>query len=436
MTIDVAATSSSDLVPGEDSQNPSVDAPDLRVFVFALFFIFGGITSLNDVVIPKLKELFTLTYAEAMLVQSAFFTAYFLVSLPAAAIVKRFGYMRTAVIGLVTMTAGCLLFVPASSQGLFGAFLAALFVLASGITIVQVVANPLISMLGTARTAHSRLTFAQAFNSLGTTIFPYAGSILILGSLASGDASSLTGSALTAFRTQETHVIVVTYLGLATALACVAVIVWLRRNRLPEVPPVDQPILRAFTLLARPRFGYGALCIFLYVGGEVAIGSIIVNFLMQSDVLGLGAQSAGEHVPYYWGGAMIGRFIGAYLLSLYSPGKVLATAASTVIALLLVAAIGHGAVSGWALLAIGLFNSIMFPTIFSLACEGLGRRTHEGSGIICVAIVGGAVVPLLLGGMADQAGLRAALVVPAVCYAGILAYGIYSRRPWSDHAGH
>jgi FHS family L-fucose permease-like MFS transporter len=434
MSLDIAAPTSADPVPAADDENPYVDAPDLQVFVFALFFIFGGITSLNDVVIPKLKALFTLSYAEAMLVQSAFFAAYFLISLPAAAIVKRLGYMRTAVVGLLTMTGGCLLFVPASSQGLFGAFLLALFVLASGITIVQVVANPLISMLGLPRTAHSRLTFAQAFNSLGTTIFPYVGSILILGSLPSVDASQLTGAALTAFRVQETHVIVLTYAGLATALAVVALVVWLRRNRLQETAPVDEPILKAFTLLARPRFGYGALCIFLYVGAEVAIGSIIVNFLMQSDVLGLEAQSAGQHVPYYWGGAMVGRFVGAYLLRVISPGKVLAAAASAVIVLLLVAGSSHGAVSGFALLAIGLFNSIMFPTIFTLASEGLGRRTHEGSGIICVAIVGGAVVPLLLGAVADQVGLKSALLVPAVCYAGILAYGFYARRPWKASA--
>ncbi|HXO55973.1 MAG TPA: MFS transporter, partial [Mycobacterium sp.] len=195
-------------IPSQSSGTTSADMPDLRLFVFALFFIFGGITSLNDVIIPKLKGLFTLTYGEVMLVQSAFFTAYFVISLPAAAIVRRVGYMRTAVIGLLMMTAGCLLFVPASSSGLFVTFLAALFVLAAGITIVQVVANPLISMLGAPATAHSRLTFAQAFNSLGTTIFPYVGSILILGSISKVDPSQLTGAALDAFRTQATHVIV------------------------------------------------------------------------------------------------------------------------------------------------------------------------------------------------------------------------------------
>jgi MFS transporter, FHS family, L-fucose permease len=405
------------------------DLPDLRLFVFALFFIFGGITSLNDVVIPKLKGLFTLSYGEVMLVQSAFFTAYLLISLPAAAVVRRVGYLRTAAIGLLMMTAGCLLFIPASSSGLFATFLAALFVLAAGITTVQVVANPLISMLGPPATAHSRLTFAQAFNSVGTTIFPYVGSILILGPLAKVDPSQLTGAALSAFRTQETHVIVSTYLGLAVVLVLVAALVWLRRNRLVETPLEDVTFRHAFDLLRQRRFGFGALCIFLYVGAEVAIGSLIVSYLMQSTVLGMGQEEAGKHVPFYWGGAMVGRFIGAYLLRVFSPGKVLACAAAGVIALLFISANATGAVSGWALLTVGLFNSIMFPTIFSLACEGLGPRAAEGSGIICIAIVGGAVVPLVTGHTADWVGLKTALIVPAICYAGILSYGVYARRP-------
>jgi len=402
---------------------------DLRVFVFVLFFTFGGITSLNDVIIPKLKDLFTLSYAEAMLVQSAFFVAYFLVSVPAAAIVRRVGYMRSAAIGLLTMTLGCVLFVPAASSSLFGAFLLALFVLASGITIVQVVANPLISMLGPAASAHSRLTFAQAFNSLGTTVFPYVGSILILGSLARIDPTTLSGGALDAYRVSESHVVVRAYLGLAVALALVAALVWARRKRLVESPAEVAGILHAFDLLKRPRFGFGALCIFLYVGAEVAIGSIIVNYLVQADVLGLGVEAAGKHVPFYWGGAMVGRFVGAWLLRVIAPGKVLAGAAGMVIALLAVSASSAGLVSGWSLLAIGLFNSIMFPTIFSLACEGLGRRAAEGSGIICMAIVGGAIVPLLTGMVADITGLKLALAVPALCYAGILGFGLYARRP-------
>src|ERR1700730_4015327 len=419
--------------------NPAVDADGsdanarysthLRAFVYVLFFAFGGLTSLNDVIIPKLKGLFTLTYGEVMLVQSAFFAAYFIISIPAAELVRRIGYMRSAVVGLLTMTAGCLLFIPASSHGLFGLFLLALFVLASGITTVQVVSNPLISMLGPARTASSRLTFAQAFNSVGTTLFPYVGSILILGSLATIDPTTLSGAALDAFRGAETQVVVRTYIGLAIALVLVAAVVWLERKRLVEVPAEPTPILRAFNLLTRRRFAFGTLCIFLYVGGEVAIGSVIVNYLMQPSVFDLTAGLGGEHLVFYLGGAMVGRFIGSGLLRLFSPGKVLACAATAVIALLTISANTTGLVSGWSLLDIGLFNSIMFPTIFTLASEGLGKRAAEGSGIICMAIVGGAVVPLVTGNAADLWGLKQALIVPAASSLTILAFGWFARRP-------
>jgi MFS transporter, FHS family, L-fucose permease len=405
------------------------NAASLQTFVFALFFIFGGITSLNDVIIPKLKDLFTLSYAQAMLVQSAFFAAYFLFSIPASAIVRRIGYMRTAVVGLLTMTAGCLLFIPASSSGVFATFLGALFVLAAGITIVQVVANPLISMLGAPQTAHSRLTFAQAFNSLGTTVFPYVGAILILGSLATIDPATLSGAALDAFRAEETQVVVRTYIGLAIALVIVALLVWWNRTKLVETPAPKVSMLRAFELLGQKRFAFGALCIFLYVGAEVSVGSVIVNYLMEANVLGLDAEAAGKHVPLYWGGAMVGRFLGAALLRMFSPGKVLACAAGMTILLLLVSANTTGMISGWSLLAVGLFNSIMFPTIFSLACEGLGERAAEGSGVICMAIVGGAIVPLLTGHAADLVGLKIALAVPAVCYALILCFGVFARKP-------
>ena len=405
------------------------DTGHLSLFVFALFFFFGGITSLNDVIIPRLKELFTLSYAEAMTVQSAFFGAYFIVSLPAAALVRRIGYMRAAVTGLALMLVGCLLFVPASTSARFQMFLIALFVVATGITVVQVVANPLISRLGPPATVHSRLTFAQAFNSLGTMIFPYVGSALILGSLVVTDPRALGGRALAHYRTQATHIIESTYLSLAAILLVLAILVFSYRNHLQETRSENSSWREALSLVRVPRFACGALCIFLYVGAEVAIGSLIVNYLMQSDVLAIGQKAAGEHVPFYWGGAMIGRFIGASLLRVFSPGKVLAIAAAGVMTLLFVSSHTVGELSGWSLLAIGLCNSIMFPTIFSLASEGLGARAASASGLIGVAIVGGAVVPPLTGHMADLIGLKAALFVPAICYAGIFAYGIYARRP-------
>lgn len=426
----VTPVSSADPDFGDEPTGGYINAPGLQWFVFALFFIFGGITSLNDVIIPKLKELFTLNYMQAMLVQTAFFAAYAIIGIPGAAVVRRIGYMRGAVLGLVGMMLGCLLFVPASATAEFGVFLAALFVLASGVTMVQVVSNPLISLLGPPRTAHSRLTFAQAFNSLGTTIFPYVGALVMLGGLAHVKASDLAGAALSAYRAAETLAVERSYLGLAAALAVIAAIVWVNRNRLKGEKHESGAILKSFDLMGQPRFRYGALCIFLYVGAEVAIGSLIVNYLMQARVLGLSEQDAGKLIPLYWGGALVGRFIGSAVLRLVSPGKVLAFNAAGAIALLAVSTQTEGWAAAGSYLAIGLMNSIMFPTIFSLASEGLGRRAADGSGVICVMIVGGAIVPPLTGHLADLSGsLAVALALPALCYALIAAFGWYARNP-------
>jgi MFS transporter, FHS family, L-fucose permease len=407
-----------------------IDAPQLQFFVMGLFFIFGGITSLNDVIIPKLKELFTLNYTQAMLVQFCFFAAYAVVGIPGARLVKKIGYMRGAVAGLVTMMVGCLLFIPASQTATYSVFLFALFVLASGVVIVQVVANPLISLLGPAKTVHSRLTFAQAFNSLGTTVFPFFGAILILGSLASISADQFSGAELAAYRTQETQAIVKGYFGLAVALAIVAAAVWMFKNALKGEVHEASSGLAGLDLLKRKRFGFGALCIFLYVGAEVSIGSLIVNYLMQPHVMGLQEQAAGKLIGLYWGGAMIGRFIGSLILRVVNPGLVLACAGFGAIALLVISTQTTGVLSGYTLLAVGLANAIMFPTIFTLACEKLGARAADGSGIINVAIVGGAVIPLLTGILADAtSSLAIAFILPMVCYGIIAAFGLFARQP-------
>lgn len=407
----------------------SIDAPQLQIFVMALFFIFGGITSLNDVIIPKLKELFTLNFTQAMLVQFCFFTAYAVIGIPGARLIKRIGYMRGAVAGLLTMMIGCLLFIPASQTATYGVFLFALFVLASGVVIVQVVANPLISLLGKPQTAHSRLTFAQGFNSLGTTIFPVFGSILILGSLASVSADQLSGAQLDAYRTAESQAIVTGYLGIAIALAVVAAVVWLMRNALKGEKHEASAGLAGLDLLGRPRFAYGALSIFLYVGAEVAIGSLVVSYLMQPQVMGLAEQDAGKLIGIYWGGAMIGRFIGSAIMRIISPTTVLVGVSIGAISLIALSSATTGHVSGYSLLAIGLMNAVMFPTIFSLACENLGSRAADGSGIINVAIFGGAVIPLLTGMIADVTGsLTTSLILPVLCYAIIAGFGSYSKR--------
>ena len=395
----------------------------LAVLVVSLFFIWGGATSLNDVLVPKLKGLFQLGYAQAMLVQFAFFTAYFVVSVPAGALVSRLGYGRGMAVGLITMSVGCAIFFPAAATATYGLFLGALFVLAAGITILQVAANPLIDRLGPARTASSRLTFAQAFNSLGTTIMPYVGARLILGAVEQGSGPPTDPAA----RAREAAVIGHAYLGLAVVLALIALMFWAVRRRLGDAGR-GAGFKGSLGLLKRGRLGFGVLAIFLYVGAEVTIGSVLVNFLMQPSTLGLGQQAAGERLSLYWGGAMVGRFIGAGLLRLASPGKVLACAAAGAGALALIAGAAHGPLAGWALIAVGLMNSIMFPTIFSLALEGLGSRTPQGSGLLCMAIVGGAIVPVVGGLVADAASLAVALVVPALCYAAIAAFGWSARR--------
>lgn len=408
---------------------PQVDAPGLNYFVFALFFIFGGITSLNDVIIPKLKELFTLNFFEASLVQFCFFIAYAVVGIPGARLVKKLGYMRGAVAGLVTMMAGCLLFIPASQTALFPMFLFAYFILATGVVLVQIVANPLISLLGPERTTHSRLTFAQAFNSLGTTIFPYVGAGIILGSIANVSADQLSGAALQAYRQTESAIITTTYLGLAAALALVAGAVWMFRNRLKGERHEETSLADGLALLKRPRFGYGAACIFLYVGAEVAIGSFIINYLAQEEILGQPESVIGWMVTLYWLGALIGRFIGSLVLRFVSPGLTLAAVSAGAITLIAISANMTGPIAGYTLLAVGLMNAIMFPTIFSLACEKLGPRAADGSGIINVAICGGAIIPPMYGALADATSLAFALVLPAACYAIIAGFGVFARKP-------
>jgi FHS family L-fucose permease-like MFS transporter len=394
----------------------------LLVCVISLFFIWGGITSLNDILIPKLKGLFQLSYTQALLTQFAFFTAYAVISLPAGFLVARSGYGRGIATGLAIMGIGCLLFVPAARMAAYPLFLVALFVLASGITILQVAANPLIATLGPAQTSHSRLTFAQAFNSLGTAIWPYVGAQLILGSVANVDPATLSGADLLAFQAEEAAVIGRTYVGIAVVLAVMAMAFWYWRARLGTAGEAVG-LAGSGALLRERRLMAGVAAIFLYVGAEVTIGSLLANFLMQPSTMHLSERSAGEHVALYWTGAMVGRFIGAMLLRVVSPGKLLSVFALCAVALIAAAVSLEGDAAGWALILVGLTNSVMFPTIFSLALEGLGEKSAQGSGLLCMAIVGGALVPLLAGTVADAVLLDAAFLIPAACYLLIAAFG-------------
>jgi FHS family L-fucose permease-like MFS transporter len=388
-----------------------------------LFFIWGFITCLNDILIPHLKNVFDLNYTQAMLIQFCFFGAYFLVSIPAGYLVKKAGYQRGIVIGLLIAAVGCLLFYPAASVQVYPLFLVALFVLASGITILQVAANPYVTALGKAATASSRLTLTQAFNSLGTTIAPWFGGLLILAA-----ATAEVGTA--EFKAQEAAAVQVPYLMLAAALLVLAAIFALLK--LPTVAEHHQSEIADADAGSAWQYSHlvlGALGIFVYVGGEVAIGSFLVNFLGEPHIAGLPEATAAAYISYYWGGAMVGRFIGAVVMQKIAAGKVLAFNAVAAAILVIVAMTMSGAVAMWSILAVGLFNSIMFPTIFSLAVTGLGRYTSQGSGVLCLAIVGGAIVPLLQGVLADTIGLQLSFILPVFCYVYICYYGLKGSVP-------
>ena len=398
------------------------------VIVTILFFMWGLLTSLNDVLIPHLKSVYTLTYVQAMLVQFCFFGAYFVVSLPAGALIRRIGYQKGAVTGLVIAAIGCAMFYPAATSG-YGVFLLAFFVLASGITILQVAANPYVTELGDPNTASSRLNLTQAFNSLGTTVAPHLGGMLILGGVVLGatELAQLPAVEQAAYRAKEAAMVQGPYLALAAALLVLAVLFALAR--LPKITHAEPvAILSAGegkpSALSHTHLVLGAIGIFLYVGGEVSIGSFLINFLAEPSIAGLTHAQGASYVSLYWGGAMVGRFIGFVVMRKVSPGKVLAFNAAASIILIMVAIFSSGHVAMWAILAVGLCNSIMFPTIFSMALNKLGPLTGQGSGILCMAIVGGALVPFAQGFLADEIGLQLSFFAPAVCYLYILFFGV------------
>lgn len=408
---------------------PSHRASALMVAcVVFLFFAWGFSTVLIDTIIPKLKAVFELTYAEAMLTQFAFFAGYFVFSIPAGYLLARQGYMRSIITGLLVMAAGCLLFAPAAASGAYGGFLAALFVMAAGITILQVAANPLIAGLGAESSSHARLTLAQAFNALGTTIGPMFGAALVLtGALAVDVPAGLSGPELAAARAVQSHAVQLPFLAIAAVLVALALLFFFLRNKpTPSVEGTGAHLLGAFSLLGRARLGFGVLCIFLYVGAEVSIGSLMANYLMH--VLHVSPLAAGQMVSLYWGGAMLGRFIGAGLMRFVKPGVLLSCNAVVALCLVALSATSQGEIAAYALIAVGLCNSIMFPTIFALALEDLGPRKPEGSALLCMAIVGGALIPVLTGGVADFWGIAASLAIPALCYAAIALYGASTAR--------
>ncbi|WP_244511548.1 L-fucose:H+ symporter permease [Luteibacter sp. UNCMF331Sha3.1] len=397
-----------------------------------IFFMWGFITCLNDILIPHLKAVFELNYAQALLIQLTFFGAYFIMSLPAGKLVAALGYKKGIVAGLIITGIGAALFWPAAGMRVYGFFLGALFVLATGITVLQVAANPYVALLGPEKTASSRLTLAQALNSFGTFLAPFFGGVLILSNAvkSGADIDKLSAAEQVTYRAHEAASVQGPYIGLAVVLVLLAIGVYLF-----NLPALEETTEKAddsqhslMDALKTPHVLFGVLGIFFYVGGEVSIGSFMINYLQLPEIGNMSGEVAASHVAFYWGGAMVGRFIGSALLAKFSPRKLLAAFAVINMLLVITTMLTTGTVAVYSIVVIGLFNSIMFPTIFSLGIERMGPLTGKASSLLIMAIVGGALIPWIQGIIADQIGLQHAFFIPLICYAYIVFYGLSGSK--------
>lgn len=418
------------------------------IFLTTLFFLWGFITVLVDSLVPRLKDVFEMSYAKTVLVQFAFFTAFFVVSLPAGAILTKIGYKKGIVLGLVVMAIGCLLFYPAAEFRNFNVFLIGYFTLAGGITVLQVAANPYVALLGSEQGASSRLNLSQAFNSLGTTIAPVVGALFLLSDSVktSEQINLLSPTEKVNYYASEASTVQTPFLLIAAFIGILAIV--FAFIKLPKVMQ-ESPKGGYLSLLKNKLMMMGALGIFLYVGAEVAIGSFLVNYFNDMNLSIIVAENdmmmkiantiasifnksfsnsdpkslLGIFVIFYWGGAMMGRFVGAYLTKIMSPGKVLSIFALLAVTMISISMNTQGLISMWSILAVGLFNSIMFPTIFTLTLEGLGDLKAQASGLLCMSIVGGAIIPFVFGGLIDRFGFKTAFILTMICYVYILYYG-------------
>jgi len=420
------------------------------ILLTTLFFFWGFITVLVDSLIPRLRELFTLTYFQAGMVQFAFFGAYFLLSIPASYILSKIGYKKGIILGLLTMATGCLLFYPAASYRVFGVFMLAYFILAGGMTILQVAANPFVAVLGSEDTASSRLNLSQAFNSLGTAIAPAVGALFILSDTIKSkeEISALSETAKETYLASEASAVQMPFLGLALFIGLIALIFLFAKLPTLMSETSTGTYSQAFK---NKNLMLGVLGIFFYVGAEVAIGSYLVNYFLDMNLVEVIKQNGfmksiaegilnsgltdndnkaivGVFVTFYWSGAMIGRFVGSYLTKIMKPGKVLGMFATSAILLILISISTTGLVSMWSILVVGLFNSIMFPTIFTISLDGIGELKPKASGLLCTAIVGGALIPPLYGYLTDQVGFKSALIFIILCYAYILFFGYRNNK--------
>ncbi|MFZ0734220.1 MAG: sugar MFS transporter [Candidatus Sulfotelmatobacter sp.] len=402
--------------------------------VTTLFFMWGFLTCLNDILVPHLKSIFDLNYAKSQFIQLAFFGAYAIFSIPSAKIIDWIGYQRSMVAGLLTMGAGAFLFVPAASAASYPLFLGALIVLAAGITCLQVAANPYVSILGKPETASSRLNLTQAFNSLGTFLAPFFGSLFILSAAPKtmAELRALAPDALHAYRLHEAGSVKAPYVGLGIALVVLAAAIG--SFKLPKIEHAQHRLGEEVSdsIWRHPNLIFGAIAIFVYVGAEVSIGSFLVNYFGQAEIGGLLPKVAASFVAFYWGGAMVGRFIGSALLQKVKTGGLLGLCAVCAAGLVATSMLTMGHLAMYSIILVGFFNSIMFPSIFTLGVAELGPLTGDGSGIMIMAIVGGAIIPLAQGWIADHIGLHHAFFLPVICYLYILFFALSGSKPNSE----
>jgi FHS family L-fucose permease-like MFS transporter len=401
--------------------------------VTTLFFMWGFLTCLNDILVPHLKPIFDLNYTKVMLIQFAFFGAYFLFSIPSAKVIDWIGYQRSMVVGLLVMGLGAFLFVPAASVPSYPLFLGALIVLAAGITCLQVAANPYVTVLGKPETASSRLNLTQAFNSLGTFLAPFFGGLFILTAARNiEDVRALAPDALQAYRLHEAATVKLPYVGLGIALVLLAIAIG--SFKLPKIPHAQHQLGEKVndSIWNHPNLIFGAIGIFVYVGAEVSIGSFLVNYFSQPEIGGLTEKVAASFVAFYWGGAMVGRFIGSALLQKVKTGGLLAVCAVCAAGLVAVSMLTNGHTAMYSIILVGFFNSIMFPSIFTLGVAELGPLTGDGSGVMIMAIVGGAIIPVAQGWIADHIGIHHAFFLPVICYLYILYFALSGSKPNSE----
>ncbi len=407
--------------------SPTRYGPALTLLA-SLFFMWGFITVINNTLLPHLRSVFDLNYTQTTLIESVWFIAYFVASIPSAKLIEKIGYQKSLVIGLLVMAAGALGMMLAASLPSYGVTLVMLFVIASGITLLQVAANPYVAVVGKPETASSRLNLVQAMNSAGTMLAPLFGAYLILGRSKGGTSAS--GTVLTqAERMADAQSVILPYGLVAVVLVILAVVI--ARFPLPAMGNATQrlaPEERAKLSLWKHRnLVFGIPAIFIYLIAEIGVANLFVNFVSQPDIANLTNEQAGNYLTFLWGGMMVGRFVGSAIMQKIDAGLVLAVFSLGAFVVMLVTVFTTGPAAMWALILVGLFHSIMFPTIFTLGIKGLGPLTEEGSGLLIMAIAGGALV-VVQGWMADAYGLQTSFLLTAACELYVLFYALWGSK--------